>query len=106
MRREDGEGEDSDTDEEVFDNPSDAGRREETVELIKLLAGEYCIVSSDLKIEERFMPMSCHIEPISLMTLHLIMCHDNYCELSDCELCIESLTLQSLVAVLLTLLAS
>ena len=42
MRREDGE--DSDTDEEVFDNPSDAGRsrREETVELIKLLAGEYC----------------------------------------------------------------
>ena len=35
MRRE--EGEDSDTDEEVFDNPSDAGRREETVELIKLL---------------------------------------------------------------------
>ena len=44
MRREEGEveGEDSDTDEEVFDNPSDAGRREETVELIKLLAGEYC----------------------------------------------------------------
>ena len=39
MRREDGEveGEDSDTDEEVFDNPSDAGRREETVELIKWL---------------------------------------------------------------------
>ena len=39
MRREDGEveGEDSDTDEdeEVFDNPSDAGRREEIVELIK-----------------------------------------------------------------------
>ena len=31
--------EDSDTDEEVFDNPSDAGRREETVELIKLLTG-------------------------------------------------------------------
>ena len=46
MRREEGEvegeGEDSDTDEEVFDNPSDAGRREEAVELIKLLAGEYC----------------------------------------------------------------
>ena len=39
MRREDGEVEveDSDTDEEVFDNPSDAGRREETVELIKWL---------------------------------------------------------------------
>ena len=39
MRREDGEveGEDSDTDEEVFDNPSDAGRREEKVELIKWL---------------------------------------------------------------------
>ena len=37
MRREEGEveGEDSDTDEEVFDNPSDAGRREEKVELIK-----------------------------------------------------------------------
>ena len=52
MRREEGEleGEDSDTDEEVFDNPSDAGRREETVELIKWLENIIVLYRPTLKL--------------------------------------------------------